>query len=268
MISRKNLMKKTGVSVDTLKHYRKIGILCPVNEKELETSDKNHKHQWLYDDSAVGILNLITIYKELGYSLDDIKNKLKNDSIDFKNNISSAIRSLEKKRQEIDYQIGYLSALSELSVLDEFSMEQLDSGCRYLSKDAKNDIKGSRDAMLELYREVYDALGAEYAARLLETFRYVYKFLMLMAGGAEPGSIEVQDAFGDIIEGLARSVYENEINESGYDMERIRRSFFIDFTQNIYSEDMLKQSKACLSQEGLAFFEKTIMIWKKNNNIK
>lgn len=268
MISRKELMKRTGVSVDTLKHYKKINLLCPINEKELEMSDKNHKHQWLYDDSALGTLNLIMIYRDLGYGLDDIKKMLEKDSIDFGNDIANAINELEKKKQEIDCQIGYLSALSELAIFDELSIEQLEHGHTYLNDNAKNDIKQSKETMMAMYREVYDNCGSECAKRLLEAFRFVYKLLSLMLGGARPDCAEIQDTFGSIIEGFARSIFESEINESNYSADEVRSRFFTYYYKNIYSEDSFKEMKAVLSQEGLNFLIKVVNTWMQNNKIQ
>ena len=57
--------KLTGISIRTLQYYDEIGLLKP--------SKLTQSGYRLYDDDALQLLQQILFFKELGFSLKDIK---------------------------------------------------------------------------------------------------------------------------------------------------------------------------------------------------
>ena len=64
----------TGISVRTLHHYDKIGLLCP--DRDPDNGYRN------YSDEDLDLLQQILFFKECGFSLTDIKGFLVNLNFD------------------------------------------------------------------------------------------------------------------------------------------------------------------------------------------
>lgn len=61
----KELREKTGVSRDTLRHYVDIGLLTPIRD--------NHNNYLIYSKEDFKILSFVLRAKNLGFSLEEIK---------------------------------------------------------------------------------------------------------------------------------------------------------------------------------------------------
>ncbi|MBQ1257093.1 MAG: MerR family transcriptional regulator [Clostridia bacterium] len=83
------VMKKTGVSIRALHHYDEIGLLKPAR-----VTDAGYR---LYDEEAILRLSEILFYKEIGFSLSEIKNILNSPDYDRKEALNQQIRLLEIK---------------------------------------------------------------------------------------------------------------------------------------------------------------------------
>ena len=88
------LAKLAGVSVRTLDYYDEIGLLHP--------SERNASGYRMYGNEEVDILQQIMFYRELGFSLDDIKRII--NSVDFsrENALKEHYKKLLRRRDEID----------------------------------------------------------------------------------------------------------------------------------------------------------------------
>lgn len=82
----KKLAELSGVSIRTLHHYDDIGLLKPAYYGE--------NHYRYYEEEQVLLLQQILFYRELGFSLPDIKEILMNESFD-------KIEALESHRQNL-----------------------------------------------------------------------------------------------------------------------------------------------------------------------
>lgn len=69
------LSKLAGVSTRTLRYYDKIGLLSPSN-----IAENNYR---IYSEKEIDLLQQILFYKELGFSLTDIKSILNSDKFEF-----------------------------------------------------------------------------------------------------------------------------------------------------------------------------------------
>lgn len=86
--------KLSGVSVRMLHHYDNIGLLIPS-----EKSDKNYR---LYSDEDVKRLYQILIFKELEFSLKEIKNILDDENFDREKALRLQRELIVEKRKRMD----------------------------------------------------------------------------------------------------------------------------------------------------------------------
>ena len=90
--------KLTGVSIRTLQYYDKIGLLSPAMRTEAGYR--------LYDDTALERLQQILLFRELEFSLDDIKVILEAPDFDREKAIDQQIELLTLKKQRLEAIIG------------------------------------------------------------------------------------------------------------------------------------------------------------------
>lgn len=88
------LAELAGVSSRTLRYYDKIGLLSPS-----KVGDNGYRY---YNSDNVDFLQQILFYKELGYSLDLIKNIMVDDDFNQLNSLYSQLLLLEKKQDKIN----------------------------------------------------------------------------------------------------------------------------------------------------------------------
>lgn len=86
--------KLSGVSVRMLHHYDNIGLLIPS-----EKSDKNYR---LYSDEDIKRLYQILIFKELEFSLKEIKNILDDENFDREKALRLQRELIVEKRKRMD----------------------------------------------------------------------------------------------------------------------------------------------------------------------
>jgi len=97
--------KKTGVSVRTLHHYDAIGLLQPA-----EITPAGYR---LYDDGQLMRLQSILMFRELRFSLSEIKCMLDSPGFDMRKALRQQIELLEKERAHLDNLIGCARELQE-----------------------------------------------------------------------------------------------------------------------------------------------------------
>lgn len=100
--------KLTGVSIRTLQYYDKIGLLPP--------ADYSVSGYRLYDDTALEKLQQILLYRELEFSLKEIKQIL--DAPDFDRNraLEQQIEMLTLKREHLDHLITFARGIQMIGV--------------------------------------------------------------------------------------------------------------------------------------------------------
>ncbi len=90
----KEVSRLTGVSVRTLQYYDNIGLLPP--EKHTDAGYR------LYDDNALERLSQILLFRELEFSLNDIKKILGSSDFDKNRALTQQIELLELKKEHIE----------------------------------------------------------------------------------------------------------------------------------------------------------------------
>ncbi|GGV99049.1 hypothetical protein GCM10010230_24160 [Streptomyces narbonensis] len=103
LLSSGNLARSAGLTVDTLRHYERIGLLPP----PVRTSGDHRR----YTPQALERLTFIRVGQRLGLRLDEIKQLLDacDDTADCP--VGTAERVLRQRIAEVDEQIGQMTSL-------------------------------------------------------------------------------------------------------------------------------------------------------------
>lgn len=136
----KEVSRLTGVSVRTLHHYDAIGLLKPT-----KVTEAGYR---LYDDTALGRLQNILLFRELQFPLKEIKEILGNPEFDSDTALAQQIRLLELQYERIGNLITFAREIQEkgvrkmeFDVFDKSNIEQY-----------KEEVK-SRWKQTEAYQE-------------------------------------------------------------------------------------------------------------------
>ena len=95
----KEAAQLSGVSVKTLYHYDKIGLLVPL---------KSENGYRIYSQEDLERLQVILYYKYLGFSLEKIAELLKEDTTDILSHLTRQLDYLTQERQHLDTLISTL----------------------------------------------------------------------------------------------------------------------------------------------------------------
>lgn len=101
--------KLTGVSVRTLHHYDAIGLLKPA-----QITPSGYR---LYDDVALRRLQSILLFRQLRFSLKEIRQILDDPDFDPVSAISQQIRLLEMQRDHLDGLIAHARNIQKTGVI-------------------------------------------------------------------------------------------------------------------------------------------------------
>ena len=89
------MAKKAGVSQKAIRLYDEKGLLKPT-----DYSDGNYR---LYDDAALQILEKIVALKQIGFSLEEIRDNLKDgDAVDIKGALEIQLQKMEEKKYQLE----------------------------------------------------------------------------------------------------------------------------------------------------------------------
>ena len=106
----KEVSRLTGVSVRALHHYDAIGLLKPAKMTEAGYR--------LYDDAAMGRLQTILLFRELEFSLKEIKAMLDAADFDPMAALDDQIRLLELRREHLGRLIDHARQIQRTGVMN------------------------------------------------------------------------------------------------------------------------------------------------------
>ena len=116
----------TGVSVRALHHYDRIGLLHPA-----KVTEAGYR---LYDDAALERLQYILLFKELQFSLKEIKGILDSPDFDRGRALEQQITLLEMRKEHLENLIDFARGIQMIGVrgLDftVFDMKKIDEYAR------------------------------------------------------------------------------------------------------------------------------------------
>ncbi len=150
MMTVNEVKKLTGLSVRALHYYDKIGLLTPA-----EITEKGYR---LYDGKSLERLQEILLFKELEFSLKDIKNIIESPDFDRKKALSEQIKLFTLKKEHFENLISFakqIESKGEYAMdFNVFNKEKIEN----YKAEAKK-LWGNTDA----YRE-YEKKTADYSA--------------------------------------------------------------------------------------------------------
>ena len=98
----------TGVSIRALHHYDRIGLLHPA-----EVTGAGYR---LYDDTALERLQCILLFKELQFSLKEIKDILDSPDFDYSRALDQQITLLQMKKEHLENLINLAREIKQIGV--------------------------------------------------------------------------------------------------------------------------------------------------------
>ena len=166
MMTVNEVSKIAGVSIRTLQYYDKIGLLKPA-----EFTESGYR---LYDDAALETLQQILLFKELEFSLKEIKEIISKPGFDRKKALEQQIELLTLKKEHLENLITFARGIQTLGVksmdfsafdtskLDEYAKQAKEQWGNtkeykeYESKSAgwsKDDQKAVVDGLMNIFVE-------------------------------------------------------------------------------------------------------------------
>ena len=217
----KEAAQLSGVSVKTLHHYDKIGLLVPL---------KSENGYRTYSQEDLERLQVILYYKYLGFSLEKIAELLKGDRSDLLPHLTKQLEYLTRERQHLDTLISTLQKTiqeqkgeREMSIQEKFAgfnyqdhqkyhQEAVEKYGQEVMGQALERQKGREEEATAAFNQVFQALAQNLQAGLPETAaenqEQAAKLLQALRTYGFDCSIEV---FGHIGKGY---VYNPEFKEN------------------------------------------------------
>ncbi|WP_312059206.1 MerR family transcriptional regulator [Anaerotignum sp.] len=217
----KQVSSLTGVSVRTLQFYDEIGLFKPT-----EVTDAGYR---LYDDASLEILQQILFFKELDFTLKEIKEIMDNSKFDKSEAFKKQRVFIEMKRDRLNGLLILLEKLEKgehvmsfekfdmddyFKALDEFKKAYINEivnkyGCTETFDEMVNELKSNESQLSQLAIKQYGSLEkfTEVSKKNLE------KFLQINAEAVDvEESIKKTDYLTrKLTEDLSKDVYSEEI---------------------------------------------------------
>ena len=235
--------KLAGVSIRTLQYYDKIGLLHPTGYTEAGYR--------LYDDTDLERLQHILMFRELEFSLKDIKEIINSPGFDREKALDQQIELLKLKREHIDNLMDLALGIKKLGVekmdFKAFDKKKLDE----YAKKAKEEY-GNTKEYKEFEEKAVNRTNEENKI-MMERFMLLFKEAGTIKD-TDPASSEAQDLVKRIQSFITDNMYtcSNEILSSLGKMY----SCGGEFTENI---------DACGGKGTGAFVDKAIQIYCDKN---
>ena len=173
--------RRTGVSVRTLHHYDAIGLLKPA-----EVTDAGYR---LYDDGALERLFQILVYRELDFSLKEIRELLDAPDYHRDRTLDRQIALLRPKVTHLQEQIQFANSIKQIGV-DHMDWKKFDPRKIDDYTAQAETLYGKTDAYQEYRQKSGDRSRdqeMDLGSQVMEFFAELGRLRHL-----EPGSEEVQ----------------------------------------------------------------------------
>jgi len=126
------LSKETGIGIETIRFYERLGLIVPVGRKS--------SGYRIFDDSSLKALGFIKHAKELGFSLSEIQ-----ELLDLKADKKSKCQSVQLKAkaqlESVEEKISHLERIKNVlsKLIEQCRQRKIDSECPLL--DCLDDCK-------------------------------------------------------------------------------------------------------------------------------
>lgn len=243
----KELAELTGVSVRTLHHYDKIGLLVPQKD--------NSNGYRIYSELDINKLQQILFFKALDFPLIKIKQILDDPSFDRSVAFALQRRLLEAKKQHIRTMIETLDQTlknekGEITMSNKEKFTGFDFSTNLYEEEAKKNWGGK---VLEQSNEAINNMDKHEKLALKEIFETEFRNLAAVRD-LDPSSEEAQLAIHHFFQ------YLNDTHGDIYTLEIFRNLGEMYITDNRFTKNIDQFG------DGLALFlKKAMKIYAENN---
>jgi DNA-binding transcriptional MerR regulator len=225
------LAARTGLTVRTLHHYDAIGLLCPSGRTE---SNHGSGHR-LYTAQDLSRLHQIMCLKQLGFSLEQIKDYLTRDDYDPRKVIRLHLEDVRRKAAELA-ELGerlrefsealeraenvspetFLETIGVMTMIEKYytaeQLKQLEERRKAGGEAMEKEIAEAPQKWADLHKDVNDAIAAGIPPTDPQAHALAKRWLDLVTAftGGDPG-----------IFNSLRNMYRNESNVMGMDTSAI-----------------------------------------------
>ncbi len=159
------IAKKTGVSQKAIRLYDEKGLLKP--------SDYSEGNYRLYDEEALLVLEKIIALKQIGFSLEEIRDSLVTDkNMNIVESLNKQLEIMEAKKHEIERTIACIRTVLQREK-DEPNWDSVADIVKMIQKDQGADerhfkaLKYTADEV-DWYVKIYNILGLKEGSRVLD----------------------------------------------------------------------------------------------------
>jgi len=186
----KEVAELTGVSVRTLHHYDRLGLLTPEHTTEAEYRQ--------YSEENLETLQEILFFRELGFPLKNIGEILQSPDYDRAEALALQREALLEKRSRLDRMIKTLEntiqdAKGEIKMTDKEKFEGFDFTNNPYEEEARQ--RWGNEAV-DRSNQVLAGMGAQGQKQISEQMEVLFRKLAAMRQ-QDPASDEVQQAIGE-----------------------------------------------------------------------
>ena len=148
----------TGVSIRALHHYDRIGLLHPA-----EVTGAGYR---LYDDTALERLQCILLFKELQFSLKEIKDILDSPDFDYSRALDQQITLLQMKKEHLENLINLAREIKQMDEYAERAKESWGQTPEYREFEEKSKDRTKEDerklwaGLMEIFTEFGSMKGS------------------------------------------------------------------------------------------------------------
>lgn len=182
----KEVAELVGISVRTLHHYDKIELLSPT-----ETSDSGYR---LYAEEDLEKLQQILFFKELGFSLKEIKKIITSPSYDEEEALLLQRKMLEEKRKSVEKMIETLDKTLKYRKGEiHMTKEERFEGIIFRDNPYEQEARERwGDKLVEEANKNLDSKSQEEQKHLAEKWEMYFRKLAELRGRS-PDAAEVQE---------------------------------------------------------------------------
>ena len=203
----KEAAQLSGVSVKTLHHYDKIGLLVPL---------KSENGYRTYSQEDLERLQVILYYKYLGFSLEKIAELLKEERTDLLPHFTRQLDYLTREREHLDTLISTLQkTIQEQKGEREMSIQEKFAGFNY-----QDHQKYHQEAVEKYGQEVMDQALERQSGREDEaaaTFNQVFQALAQnLKNGLAATAAENQEEAAKLLQAIRTYGFDCSIEVFGY----------------------------------------------------
>ena len=203
----KEAAELSGVSVKTLHHYDKIGLLVPL---------KSENGYRIYSQEDLERLQVILYYKYLGFSLEKIAELLKEEQTDLLPHLTRQLDYLIRERQHLDTLIATLQkTIQEQKGERNMTIEEKFTGFSY-----QDNQKYHQEAVEKYGQEVMDQALERQKGRedeVTEVFNQVFQTLAQnLKDGLPVSANENQDQAAKLLDAIRTYGFDCSIEVFGH----------------------------------------------------